>query len=188
MKKKKELILIAVAVIFIIAVVAITLRYNVYPYLFCGPNHPDRNKQNIFVCEDLDGNEVGTVCMDIRLSRFSRYYKGETYEVEDYHDLIEFGNYLTDKKRAELSMLACQLQGYYIADSGVMESQYSYVVLKDPFYGSRQRYDIYVDLGECYWYLCFFDEETAREFYETSKVTVTYTGEDASEEKTVKVW
>jgi len=113
MKKKKELILIAVAVIFIIAVVAITLRYNVYPYLFCGPNHPDRNKQNIFVCEDLDGNEVGTVCMDIRLSRFSRYYKGETYEVEDYHDLIEFGNYLTDKKipkrvRDNLPLLASE--------------------------------------------------------------------------------
>ncbi|MBQ7972575.1 MAG: hypothetical protein IJ291_03880 [Lachnospiraceae bacterium] len=186
MKKKTGLILMAVAVIFIIAVVTIALRYNVYPYLFCGPNHPNRNDQNFFVCEDLDGNEVGTVCMDIRLSRFSRYHKGDIYEVEDYYDFFEYGNYLTDKKGAELSMMAHQLQGSYIADSGVMESQYSYVVLKDPFYGSR--YDIYVDLGECYWYLYFYDAETAREFYKTSEVTVTYTGEDASEEKTVKVW
>lgn len=191
MKKKLTLVIMVVGVVFVISIVLIGLRYNVYPYLFRGADHYSRARQCTYVCEDSEGMEIGTVCLDLQLDRFSRYYRGRIYKIEA--DWWESGNILEDKEAARLRMLKQQINGSYLSDSGVLANRFPYIVLQDGYYNYIQKkeiyvYDVYVDLGECYWILVFDDAKAAKELYRTSTVTVTYTGENGSDVEEVILW
>lgn len=182
MKKKRSLIITVMSVVFLAVVSLIALRYNVYPYLFCGPNHSNRTSQGTYVCVDSEGMEVGTVCVDVRLGRFSRYYHRQIYDGGSVGRMSDV--FLADKEDAKLNMMSRQIQGGYIADSGRLANRFSYVVLQD----GHGALDVYVDLGECYWFKSFNSAEIAKEFFNTCTVTATFTGEEASEVEEYVLW
>ena len=195
MNKIKQILPVFLVIVFLGSIIVVGLRYNVYPYLFCGRNSDERVIERMFASENIEDGEGYAVMLDVRLDRFSRYQNGKLYQGEDDRLSRVPGTYLTDKGNAEYAMRNNQLGGSYIAETGTLAEQFPYVVLQRDYQNrneeeKRHVYTIYVDLGPCYWYLYTQDTDVLKELRNTSSVSVYISEGDAefTEDEKIVLW
>jgi len=195
MKKLKRFLPLFLAGVILLAVAVVALRYNVYPYLFCGKNNDERKIDHTYTSENIEDGEGYAVMLDIRLDRFSRYKNGGIYQNEESARSFEIGNVLLGRGSAEYEMRQNQLDGMYIAETGMLAEQFQYVVLQKDYQlwleeEERHIYTVYVDLGPCYWYLYTLDANILEELRNTSSACIYISEGDKefTEDEKIVLW
>ncbi len=195
MNKIKQILPVFLVIVFFGSIFVVGLRYNMYPYLFCGRNSDERVKERVYTSENIEDGEGYAVMLEVRLDRFSRYQNGALYQGENSRAIGMWDFYLTDKGAAEYSMRNSQLDGSYIAETGTLAEQFPYVVLQRDYQirheeEKRHIYQIYVDLGHCYLYQYTQDADILKELRNTSSASVYISEGDAefTEDEKIVLW